>query len=78
MYMVFLRSVRRLVGIANFVPSSSILVTLMMETVSSYETPVLTRAARRNIPEDCILHSHRSEKPQILHNINLLDCVAEM
>jgi hypothetical protein len=40
---VFLRSVRRLLVMANL-PSSSILVTLMMEALSSSETPVLTRA----------------------------------
>jgi hypothetical protein len=46
---------------ASVVSSSPILVTVMKEALSSSETPVLTRASQRNIPEDTILYSHRRE-----------------
>jgi hypothetical protein len=51
----------RLLVKANVVPSSAILVILMMEELGSSETFVFKRATRRNNTEDDILHSHRRE-----------------
>jgi hypothetical protein len=53
-HIVFLRSVLLLIVAAN-VPSSPILVTLMMKATLSSETSVLTRAIRRHIPEKGVL-----------------------
>jgi hypothetical protein len=48
---------------SNVVPSSLILVILMMEAIHSSETTVLTRATRLNIAEDDILPVLRIVKP---------------
>jgi hypothetical protein len=50
-----LGSVPRLLVTANVIPSSPILVTLMMEGLGVSETSVLRRGTGHNIPEDTFL-----------------------
>jgi hypothetical protein len=69
---IFLRSVLRLLVTANVVPSLPILVTLMMEAIHAFESSVLTRATRLNIPVDGILHSHRLENFESYRDITCL------
>jgi hypothetical protein len=48
------------------VPSSLILVTLMMEMILYTETSVLTRATRHNTPEHSLLHRMRAFENRVV------------
>jgi hypothetical protein len=67
---IIIHSVCRLIVTTN-APHSPILVTLMMEALSSSETSVLTRTTRRNTREDDILHRHR--RGNLIYFIALTD-----
>jgi hypothetical protein len=65
----FVRNPLRLRVTANIVPSSPILVILMMEAIPSAETSFLTRATRRHIPR----RRHPAKKEHIKpSNINIM------
>jgi hypothetical protein len=66
--LVFLGRGRRLLVAACVVLSSPIFVTLMKEAPGSSETLVLTRATRRNNPEDTIPYLEIS---LIFHEFNI-------
>jgi hypothetical protein len=51
-----LHSVNWLLVTANFVPSSPVLLTLLMEAKRSSETSILMKVTQHNIPEDGIFY----------------------
>jgi hypothetical protein len=59
----------QLLGIANAVPSSPTVDTLMMEVTSLSETSILTRTTQSNIPEHCIFQTSLNSRFNILTNV---------
>jgi hypothetical protein len=66
---ILCHSVHRLVVTATIVPSSPILVTLMIEALRSSELLVLTGATQ--LTADGVLHSYRRENPLSYIKINV-------
>jgi hypothetical protein len=60
---VFLRSMLRLLVTSNVVPSSLILVILMMEAIHSIKTTVFTTATCRKIQEDGLSLNYMVRSP---------------
>jgi hypothetical protein len=71
---VLIRNMCLLLVTVNVVPSSPILVTLIMEALLSSETSVITKVTRRNIPEIGILFFTPTNSVALSPRANYTDC----